>query len=953
VFLFRLKSRSVPTVHLAWAFSGAAILNMASFLEFANPYYWQPHNLKNLLIPFAQALGPSVAAVSLVLFAYYFPHFQKPDRKEFRIVLPLCIAADLAVMGMTFYNFIVLSRGRSDFDFEQVYYIFLYSVLGSQFILTVFLLFRKAVRFSSGKRRSWWRRLIRSRGSDALAARSLALVLCLLAVAVGGYQLMTVGIIPVHLATYFIWLVFTLFYFTFILTYLNHTVESTTFQVKLVGLALVFIVGILGLVSMVIGRSYAQEYTNRNLITENRRIHYQPNSHGSYSITERAFELDEDLGEAVDIPGGASQAVAVQFPFPFFGNSYRTIHVLHGPMIYLGRRIVENGWGGYHPQPAIAPLLLNLDSARGDGIFIKNRADRLTITWYRLPESGYTDPNTVQLVLLPDGSFYITYGELNIHGGYSAIRMFVFTTANLTGLHPGASGMPVPSGPKLIGVHPGGGDVPLRRIRFNRDLPFESTQPEVIFESYENDFNEYLQNRMSVFVIVLVISSLLVLFIFPRLFRTSVIRPLQALYRGMERADSGDLEVSIAPQFNDEIGALTLYFNRMLQSIRMAEASFLTLAENARDGILIVLEDGGIAYANRSAVQISGSRHEVLMDTPVHEVIRLKQTKAASERFWKTAYQQRETEHLEGGVLDPGGSRVPLEMTVSHTYWHRTPAVVVILRDISERIRREEQDRLYQQLLIQIDKFTTLSILATAVAHDINNPNQAILTLSRILVRVWNEVHPRIVKQLPETEQYEIAGFSLEELLENVSVWLEDIESNSKRINDIVQELRSYIRGEPDRMASLNLSSVVRSAVELMRYHIRRATDHFYLRLDDAIPSIRGNPQQLEHVVINLIMNACQSLQDRDDAIEVGTSYREDRGSVRLRVQDQGCGIPEEIMDKIREPFFTTRKEAGGTGMGLYIVASIIQDHKGTLEFASAAGRGTSVLVDFPVEDRQ
>ena len=72
---------------------------------------------------------------------------------------------------------------------------------------------------------------------------------------------------------------------------------------------------------------------------------------------------------------------------------------------------------------------------------------------------------------------------------------------------------------------------------------------------------------------------------------------------------------------------------------------------------------------------------------------------------------------------------------------------------------------------------------------------------------------------------------------------------------------------------------------------------------------------------------------------------------VRLRVQDEGCGIPEEIIDKITQPFFTTRKPAGGTGMGLYIVTSIIQEHKGALEFTSAIGRGTSVLVDFPVEE--
>jgi signal transduction histidine kinase len=147
------------------------------------------------------------------------------------------------------------------------------------------------------------------------------------------------------------------------------------------------------------------------------------------------------------------------------------------------------------------------------------------------------------------------------------------------------------------------------------------------------------------------------------------------------------------------------------------------------------------------------------------------------------------------------------------------------------------------------------------------------------------------------------------------------------------------------------LSTLIRSAMELMHYHIRRATDRFVLQVDDNIPAIRGNPQQLEHVIINLVLNACQSLQNRDRSIEIGTSYEENRRSIRLTVRDQGCGIPEENMDKIRDIFFTTRQGTGGTGMGLFIVASIIRDHQGTLEFHSTVGEGTTVTVEFPVED--
>ena len=100
-----------------------------------------------------------------------------------------------------------------------------------------------------------------------------------------------------------------------------------------------------------------------------------------------------------------------------------------------------------------------------------------------------------------------------------------------------------------------------------------------------------------------------------------------------------------------------------------------------------------------------------------------------------------------------------------------------------------------------------------------------------------------------------------------------------------------------------------------------------------------------------MIMNACQSLEDRDAVIEVSTSFDRKRGSVLLTVRDQGCGIYEENIEKIRELFFTTRRETGGTGLGLYIVDSIVKEHKGVLSIRSTIGRGTTVVVSFPVED--
>jgi polar amino acid transport system substrate-binding protein len=122
------------------------------------------------------------------------------------------------------------------------------------------------------------------------------------------------------------------------------------------------------------------------------------------------------------------------------------------------------------------------------------------------------------------------------------------------------------------------------------------------------------------------------------------------------------------------------------------------------------------------------------------------------------------------------------------------------------------------------------------------------------------------------------------------------------------------------------------------------------MELRPDLPRTRGSAQGLQQVFINLILNSCQSLGGRDQAITVCSRAGDSNAALRVIVHDEGAGMAPEILSRVREPFFTTRKSAGGTGLGLYVSQAIVAAHGGTLELSSQLGVGTDAVVTLPVE---
>jgi PAS domain S-box-containing protein len=274
---------------------------------------------------------------------------------------------------------------------------------------------------------------------------------------------------------------------------------------------------------------------------------------------------------------------------------------------------------------------------------------------------------------------------------------------------------------------------------------------------------------------------------------------------------------------------------------------------------------------------------------------------------------------------------------------------VHVARDITERKRAEDEKKTIQAKLVQTNKMTSLGLLVSGMAHEVNNPNNSIKFTAHVLGKTWNDVVPILDKYYREEGDFVIGGHRYSQIGEALPQLITGITESSRRIEGIIKNLRDFVRkGRTDLSKRADINRIVSVSASILSNQIKMHTRHFKLDLAEGVPEVIGNAQQLEQVVINLIMNAVQSLPDKERAVCVSTSFDEQTGLACIEVRDEGCGMPQEVKNRLFEPFFSTKLDSGGTGLGLAISNVIIKDHSGVMEFDSETGKGTTAIVKLP-----
>ena len=270
-----------------------------------------------------------------------------------------------------------------------------------------------------------------------------------------------------------------------------------------------------------------------------------------------------------------------------------------------------------------------------------------------------------------------------------------------------------------------------------------------------------------------------------------------------------------------------------------------------------------------------------------------------------------------------------------------------VLLDITEKVRLREQ-------AAQASRLASLGELAAGVAHEINNPNATILLNAAVLKEIGEGMLLYLDQLCQERGELAVGRMPYARLRAEIPRLQAEVLEAAGRIRRIVEDLKEFAGAEPPEFRqTLDLNAVVQAAVRLTGNALKKATDCFTAEYADDLPLLKGHAQRLEQVVVNLLMNACQALPDRQRRIAVRTGGLEQERALYLEVSDEGVGIAPADLPHVTDPFFTTRRERGGTGLGLSVSARIIKEHDGRLDITSDPGRGTTVRIVLPLADKE
>ena len=423
---------------------------------------------------------------------------------------------------------------------------------------------------------------------------------------------------------------------------------------------------------------------------------------------------------------------------------------------------------------------------------------------------------------------------------------------------------------------------------------------------------------------VLCLVALLISGIASFLLARRITKPISELVRSTRMISSGNLEHKAKATTGNELGSLAESFNEMADSLKktmVSRKSLSSIINSIADPLVVTDTEGKINTVNPSLLELLGYSEQELVGKPAGTLLAEAEAEAEAEavllkeRGLARIFKGTVVRGSEATCISKSGERIPVSISgqVVKDTLGEIGGVVAVLRDLREA-------RKLQQQLVQVEKMSAVGLMAGGVAHELNNPLGVILGYIQLLLGETSKDDP--------THQD-----------------LKTVESAVHRCKTIVQNLLSFSRQEKVVSVPVSVAQVLQSVLTLIGHQMEVNGVKIVQNIQDNLYSVKGNVQQLEQVFVNIMVNAQDAMPGGG---ELTINAENIDKQVRIVFKDTGCGISPDILNRLFEPFVTTKPPGKGTGLGLSVSYGIIKDYGGNIEIQSKEGTGTAVTITLP-----
>ncbi|RJQ79671.1 MAG: hypothetical protein C4519_10890 [Desulfobacteraceae bacterium] len=272
------------------------------------------------------------------------------------------------------------------------------------------------------------------------------------------------------------------------------------------------------------------------------------------------------------------------------------------------------------------------------------------------------------------------------------------------------------------------------------------------------------------------------------------------------------------------------------------------------------------------------------------------------------------------------------------------------IKSAKEHLEKEIANRkILERQIIQSEKLAALGRMVAGIAHEINNPNNFINFNIPILKEYIQEIIPIIDDYAKGQADWVILNMPYPEFRRDFRKLIDNIENGSRRINRIVSDLKDFSRKKDNvRQDWVDIREVIESTLTICGGKLRKMVDSLEISIPEHLPKIYTDPEIVELILINLLINAAEATEKENGRVKLSASLDALKDGLRIEVSDNGCGMDEQTIKRIFDPFFTTKPSKEGSGLGLYLCLSLADRINIAIDVKSAQGAGSIFELTIP-----